>query len=234
MTETTEILSPDNKQKLHFYDSIEPRMGMTISKFSWTDLLTKEKIKFSGIWTLGYKGHSTSWSDNSNYFSLSIGNPFDCFLIVDTKTKIFSVVAFSNVWVLEAKCYNDKIEIEFSEDQIPERTEHNKYPTRHFTKPQNLTLKFSDLKWFSVDRLENFKKIESEIQQYDLKPIDNGWREFKGVLPQTTELIVWELKEFAKYGDKQSEMWLNELMAKTTDPNVWTKTSDYIGYKKRQ
>jgi hypothetical protein len=111
---------------------------------------------------------------------------------------------------------------------------YQQYSTRHFTKPKNLTLKFDDLKWFSNDRLENFKKIESEIEQHDLKPIDNGWREFKGILPQTTELIVWELKEFAKYGDKQCEMWLNELMTKTNDPNVWTKTSDYIGHKTRK
>ncbi len=234
MTETTEILSPDNNQKLHFYDSIEPRMGMTISKFSLTNLLTKEKVKFPGIWTLGSKGQSTSWSDNSNFFSLAIGSPFDCFLIVDTKTKQFSVIAFLNVWNLEAKCYNDKLEIEFSDDEIPERTEHEKYPTKHFTKPDNVIFPFVNLNWFPVDRLNDFKKIENEVEQLDLKPIDNGWREFKGILPQTTELIIWDLKEFAKYGDKQCEMWLNELMTKTNDPNVWKKTSDYIGHKTRK
>ena len=234
MTDTTEIISPDNNQKLHFYDSIEPRMGMTMSKFSLTDNLNKEKIKFTGIWTIGYKGHSASWAENSNYFSLAIGIPFDCFLVVDITTKVFGVIKFLNVWNLDAKCYNDKIEIEFSDNQIPERIEHNKYPTRHFTKPKNLSLKFDELKWFGIDRLDNFKKIECEIEQYDLKPIDNGWREFKGILPQTTELRVWELKEFAKYGDKQSEMWLNELMTKTNDPNLWTKTSDYIGHKTRK
>lgn len=160
----TEILSPDNNQKLHFYDSIEPRMGMTISKFSLTNLLTKEKIKFPGIWTLGYKGHSTSWSANSNFFSLAIGSPFDCFLIVDTKAKIFSVIAFLNVWNLEAKCDNDKVEIEFSDDQIPERTEHDKYPTKHFTKPANLIFPFVNLNWFPVDRLKDLKKIENEVK----------------------------------------------------------------------
>ena len=45
MTDTTEILSPDNNFKLHFYDAIEPRMGMTMSKFSLVDLRTKDKVK---------------------------------------------------------------------------------------------------------------------------------------------------------------------------------------------
>ena len=233
MNDSTEILSPDNNQKLDFYDSIEPRMGSTMSKFSLTNNLTKEKIKFPDIWTKGYKGHSTSWADNSSYFSLAIGIPFDCFLVVDIKTKEFGVIKFLHVGNLEAKCYNDKIEIDFRDDQIPERTEHNKYPTRLFTKPQSLTFKFSNLKWFNVGRLVNFKTVETEIEQFNLKPIDNGWREFNGNLPQTTELIVWELKEFAKYGDKQSEMWLKEVMTKTGNPNVWKKTSEYIGHKKR-
>ena len=173
MTEIIEILSSDNKQKLHFYDSIEPIMGMTISKFSWTDLLTKEKIKFPGIWTLGYKGHSTSWSDNLNYFSLAIERPFDCFLVIGTKTKRFSVIAVLNVWSLEAKCYNDKIEIELSNDQIPERKEHDKYPTKNFIKPKNISLQFDSLKWFSIDKLKDFKKIKNKIEQLDLNSIDN-------------------------------------------------------------
>lgn len=234
MTETTEILSPDNNQKLHFYDSIEPRMGMTISNFSLTNLLTKEKVKFPGIWTLGYKGHSTSWSDNSNFFSLAIGSPFDCFLIVDTKTKQFSVIAFLNVWNLEAKCHNDKLEIEFSDDPIPERTEHDKYPTKHYTKPDNLRFPFDNLNWFPIDRLKDFKKIENEVEQLELKPIDNGWRTFKGTFPKTTDVQVWDLKVFADYGDKQSIEWLNELNQLTDDPNLWIKTSDYIGHKTRK
>lgn len=234
MTETTEILSPDNYQKLHFYDSIEPSMGMTMSKFSFTNLLTQEKIKFPGIWTLGYKGYSASWSDNSNFFSLAIGNPFDCFLIIGIKMNQFSVIPFLNVWNLKARCYNDKIEIEFSDDQIPERIEHDKYPTKQFTKPDNLIFPFDKLNWFAIDRLMDLKKIENEVEKLDLKPVDNGWRKFKGILPQTTDVQVWNLKVFADYGDKQSIEWLNELNQLTDDPNLWVKTSDYIGHKTRK
>jgi hypothetical protein len=97
-----------------------------------------------------------------------------------------------------------------------------------------LTFQFDSLNWFSIDRLDDFKKIENEVEQLDLKPIDNGWRTFKGTFPQTTDVQVWDLKKFADYGDKQSSEWLNELYKVTTDPNLWIKTSDYIGHKTRK
>ena len=133
MTDTTEILSPDSNFKLKFYDSIEPRMGMSMSKFSLTDLRTNEKISFKSLLTLGYKGHSISWSNSSRYFSLSIGLPSDSFLIYDTNSMKFAAIHFENIWVLQGNCFDDRIEIEYSEEQVPERNIHNKYPTKNYS-----------------------------------------------------------------------------------------------------
>src|SRR6476660_6043352 len=109
MSDATEILSPDNNLKLHFYDDIEPRMGMTMSKFSLTDLRTKEKMMFKPLLTLSYKGHSTSWTDSSRFFSLSIAVPLESFFIYDTLTKRFAAIRFNNVWVLDGHCFDDRI-----------------------------------------------------------------------------------------------------------------------------
>jgi len=73
-----------------------------------------------------------------------------------------------------------------------------------------------------------------KLKQLELKPIDNGWKIFKGTLPQTTDVQVWDLKVFADYGDKQSIEWLDEINQLTEYPNLWVKTSDYIGYKSRK
>lgn len=234
MTDTTEILSPDNNFKLHFYDAIEPRMMMTMSKFSLTDLRTKDKVMFKPLLTLGYKGHSTSWTDSSRFFSLAIGLPSDSFFIYDTHTKTFAAIHFNNVWVLDGHCFDDRIEIEFRDDQIPERKEHNKYPTKNFAKPTNLTFNFDTLTWTSIDKIGNYKSLPDNRVVYDLKPIDNGWREFKGDLPQTTKVLVWELNEFAKYGDRQSKEWWDEIQSKTADINYWVNASEYLGQRRRK
>jgi hypothetical protein len=204
MTEKTEKYSPDKNYKLTFFDSIEPRMGMNMCKFLLLDLLTNKEINFTPLFAVGYNGYSTSWSENSNYFALPVCSPSDCFFIYDIANRQFASIHFSNVWVLAAHLNLDKIEIEFEDSQIPERNEHNKYPTKHFSKPTNLTFKFSELNWADIKNLQQFKELNKSSAIIDLKPIDNGWRQFKGQLPQTTEVLVWELNEFAKYGDKQS------------------------------
>jgi hypothetical protein len=234
MTEKNEKYSPDKKYKLIFFDSIEPRMGMNMCKFSLTDLQTNKEITFAPLFAVGYNGHSTSWSENSNYFALPVCNPSDCFFIYDISKRQFASIHFRNVWVLAAHFNFDNIEIEFEDSQIPESNEHIKYPTKHFLKPANLTFKFSELKWTDIKNLHQFSELNKNAVIIDLKPIDNGWRQFKGQLPQTTEVLVWELNEFAKYGDKQSKEWFEEIKAKTNDINYWVNATQYLGHKKRK
>ncbi len=67
-----------------------------------------------------------------------------------------------------------------------------------------------------------------------LNSIDNGWRPFKGQLPQSTEILIERLKKFADYGDTQSKEWLAEINAKTNKIDCWVNASHYLGLKTRK
>jgi hypothetical protein len=234
MIDKTEQYSPDKSHKLTFFDFDEPRMGMSICKFSLTDMQANQTIKFNPLLAIGIGQLTLSWSENQNYFSLPLVNPTENFFIYNIADRQFSSIHFANCWVLTGHCNNDKIEIEYEDNQIPERIEHNKYPTKEFSKPVNLQFKFSELQWTDIKLLENFNELNKNATIHDLKPIDNGWRQFKGQLPQTTEVLVWELNEFAKYGDSQSIEWFDEIQAKRKDINYWVNASYYLGQRNRK
>lgn len=233
MKEKHERHSPDKNFKLTFFDSIEPRMGMNMCKFSLVDLQTNEEINFAPLWAVGYNGYSTSWSEDSNYFALPVCSPSDCFFIYDLAKNQFASIHFSNVWELEVQFKQNNIEIEFNDSLIPDHHEHQKYPTKHYLKPENLVCPLAELNWTAIKSLQQFEELGKGAAIIDLKPIDNGWRQFKGELPQTTELLVRELIQFAKYGDKQSIEWFEEIQALTKDINYWTDASQYLGIRQR-
>lgn len=227
--------SPDRHYRISFYNPIEPKMGMNMSRFRLNVVQTTEITDFDPLWAVGWDGDGISWDSNSRYFSLQICDPTNAFFIYDIPLQKFASVHFNNVWVLAGHCQNDYIEIEFRDDQVPERKEHNQYPTKNYSKPGNLIFRFVDLKWNKKDELQKFKDINKESIIFDLQPIDNGWREFKGKLPISTELItVWTLREFAKYGDLQSKEWLEEIQENITDINFSYLASKYLGKRERR
>ena len=234
MKDKTEINSPDRKFKLIFDSFEEPRMGLNISKFSLTEIESRKTISFVPVWAIGWEGQSVSWSENGNYFSLPLESPSDCFFIYDIDKRQFTSIHFTNCWVLEGRCNNDYIEIEFRDDQIPERNEHNKYPTKIFLKPPNLRFEFSELSWANIKSIQQFQEINKNVVVHNFQPIDNGWRQLRGQLPQTTEILVSHLFEFAKYGDNQSKEWFNEIQSKTIDINYWINASHYLGQRNRK
>jgi hypothetical protein len=239
MDEKIEQFSPDKKFKLTFYDFDEPRMGMSVCRFSLINLQTNELIEFNPLRAIATDYEVIAWSDNKDFFSLSVVNPpesttiKESFFIYDLIEKRFSQIYFDNCWVLTGKCHDDFIEIAYKEDQIPERIEHIKYPTKKFTKPTTLQFKFSELSWACVTALEQFNGLNQNAIIHKLQPIDNGWNDFKGQLPKTTEVLVWELRQFAEYGDVQSIIWLAEIEDKTPDINYWVNASRYLGFKIR-
>ncbi len=234
-----EQYSPNKSYRLTFHDFAEPRMGMSICRFSLTNLSDHEYIDFDPLWAIGFGKSGFSWSENQNFLSLPVVDlqkdslPAESFFIYNIQQKQFSSIHFENCWLLNGKCGNQHIEIEYEDNQIPERIEHNKYPTKKFTKPANLKFKFTDLKWADINALQQFNELNSNPIIHELKPIDNGWRPFNGELPKTTEILIWELEKFAEYGDSQSNEWLKEINAKTDKINYWVNTSHYLGFKTR-
>lgn len=85
------------------------------------------------------------------------------------------------------------------------------------------------------------EELTKSARQFRLDPIDSGFREFKGVFPQSTKQIyntrqleVYHLEAFAEYGDEQSAEWLKAIKDKTKDKyNKWEKVTNYLGLQQR-
>lgn len=240
MNEIIEQYSPERRHKLSFYDFEEPRMGLSICRFSSFNINTNESIEFLPLWAIGIGQSGFSWSENEDLFSIAVFNPLQdnkitcAFFIYNIKKRLFAFIHFLNCYVLEGNCHDNLIEIEYREDQIPERIEHNKYPTKEFSRPSNLKFQFSDLNWVDFKYLQGFNKINKNVTVHKFEPIDNGWRQFKGKFPQNTDITVWELEKFAEYGDVQSKEWLHEITDSTQAINHWAKVSYYLGLKVRK
>ena len=104
----------------------------------------------------------------------------ESFLIYNLVERKFYQIHFDNCWVLSGNCHNDYIEIEYQDDQIPERIDHNKYPSKKITKPTNLQFKFSELKWADIASLKQVNGLNQNAVIHKLQPVDNGWKYFKG------------------------------------------------------
>jgi len=236
MNEKVEQYSPDKKHKLTFYGFKEPRMAMSICRFSLTDLETNQIIDFNPLWAIGIGQSGFSWSEDQTLFSIHLFDPpngiiiNDNFFIYNIKKSCFSSIHFST-WNLIGRCHNDHIEIEYDEHIAGENL---KYPTKDLSKPGNLRFDFSGLQWIDIKSLPQFNELSENATVNKFKPIDHGWRPFKGELPKTTEMLIWELREFAKYGDVQSQRWFAEIEAKTDKINYWVNASHYLGLKNRE
>ncbi len=53
MDEKVEQYSPNKKYRLTYSDFEEPRMAMSICRFSLTNLQTNENIDFKPLWAIG-------------------------------------------------------------------------------------------------------------------------------------------------------------------------------------
>jgi hypothetical protein len=227
-----EQYSPNKRYRLTFHNFEEPRMCYSICKFYLTDIHTYETIDFEPLWAIGIGQKGFSWSENEKFLSIPVASyRSENFLIYDIENRRFTSLRFTNCWVVNGYCHDDYIEVEY-DDHI--EGENLKYPTKDLKKPGNIRFKFSKLQWTAIEFLGQFNELNKETVVHDFKPLDYGWRPFKGQLPQTTEIIVWELKKFAEYGDSQSIEWFDEIQKKINDIDYWSNASCYLGLRNRK
>ena len=227
-----EQYSPCKQFRLTIHNFEEPRMGYNVCKFYLTDLRTNETIDFEPLWAIGIGQNGLTWSENEKFLMLPVaGHPIESFFIYNIENETFTYLNFNNCWLLNGYCHDDYIEIEYDEKF---ESDHQKYPTKVFSKPPNLHFDFTELKWIDLTNINEFEALRRNDIVIDFKPIYLGWRPFKGQLPQSTEVIVWELKKFAEYGDTQSLDWLSEIADKAVDIDDWSKASRYLGVRQRK
>jgi len=196
------------------------------------DLKIGRKTAFP-LYTL-FQGQKTSWSSESDHFLLPVSSEIDFFFIYNLITKQFAAIPFENVWILDGSLVEKRVVIHFDNNEIPDRRERENYPTKKYSSPEDLEFKLSDLEWESFDGLSEVKELVSRKPLIPFNPIDCGWKEFKGLFPQTTQVLVWELNKFAEYGDKQAQVWIEQVKSTSPNFNYWVEASVYIGHKERE
>lgn len=229
---TREALSPDGNTKVLFFEYNEVRMGAEVGRVRIEDLTNNKIVSLDPLWTQW--GSTPSWSMSSNVIVLTIIIPQNFFLLYNINDKTFAIIKFEHIWVLDAVCSENHVEITFRSSQIPERVEHHKYPTKQFEIPASLKFEYSKLEWMEIEHLSEIPIAVQDMAAWDLKPIDMGWRKFIGQFPQTTEILICELQRFAEYGDGQSKEWLKLLEHKAPNFNIWKNASLYIGIQQRR
>ena len=225
--------SPNKKCYLTFSHFAEPRMGVTISLFNLVNSDNEIIEMFEPLVALG-NGYDAKWSENSNYFVTPLITYNDNYFIYNIERKEFAIVPVENAWILNCKISNTHFEIEYEEDQIPDREEQEGYPTKKYIKPENFTIELKQLNWHNIERTNDFESIYKAEKVVKMNPVDKGYRKYIGEFPQSTERTVWDIERFAEYGDEISAKWMDEIKTKTSnDYYQWEKASKYIGLKKR-
>jgi len=232
--DTKYLDSPNSDFYLTFSHFAEPKMGVTVCLFNLINRQNEIIENFEPLVALG-NGNEANWSEDSNYFSTPLITVDDNYFIYDIKHKMFSVIPVKNAWVLKSFLTNTRFELEYEDSQIPDKKEAINYPTKNYLKPDNYKVDLKELTWHNVDEIKNFKQVYNSKKAIELRPIDKGFRVFKGDFPLTTDRTVWDIERFAEYGDEQSRIWMTEINTLTKgDYYRWKNASDYIGHKKRE
>ena len=228
--------SPNKKYYLTLSHFIEPHMGVDICMFNLINKQNEIIEKFEPLVALN-RG-DVHWSENSKLFSIPLMKTNltnHNYFIYDVEEKKFATIPIASLWGLKSRLTDTFFEIEYCENQIPDKKENDNYPTKHFLKPDNYRVELNSLIWHSIDEITEFEHIYNSKQIIELRLIDKGFRVFKGEFPLTTERKVWDIEKFAEYGDKQSKIWMDEIK-KVTNGNYYglEKACKYIGLQTRE
>jgi len=188
------------------------------------------------------------WSPNGKQIVVGVDLPKDGYLIHDIQNNSFAWVKNTSMEMLNIRIDEKEIIFEFPKDELdrfngcyqkPFGRESNELPIIKYEYPKTSEFVLKDLKFYPREILKNISNLsENEINLY---PIKVGYLPFDGILPQNTydgyngrDFEVYQLEEFADYGDPQSIEWLNQIKNKVgSDYNKWAKVSEYLGLLKR-
>ena len=154
------------------------------------------------------------WSENSKFFSTPIiqtNLDNGGYFIYDIEEKKFATIPVEHIWVLESLLTNTFFEIAYRDDQIPYKNENEYYPTEIFLKSESIRVKLDELLWHKLDEINAFEQIYKSKQVIAVCLIDKEFRPFKEEFPLSTDIKIWDVEQFAEYGDEQSKIWINEI-----------------------
>ena len=189
--ETRYLDSPNGEFYLTFSHFQEPHMGLTICLFNLVNKKNEIVENFKPLVALGI-WNDAHWSENSKFFSTPIyGN--EGYFICDVQKKKYTIVPIENIFVLKSQLSNTFLELEYRDDQIPDRNENKNYPTKIFLKPENIRIELDKLTWHKLENMNDIELIYKSEQVITLNPIDKGFRVFRGEFPLSTDRTIWDI-----------------------------------------
>jgi hypothetical protein len=195
-----------------------------------------------------FSNQKCCWNNNSNIFVIAVSRFTYGYLLAKVPDLEISFIKMLNPYPLDIYFKKDALVISYNNHQLEllNSTEtfgggHVEIPVKRYLNPKEIELQIENLTFYPRQNLPDLLSLTKSEKEYCLEPIDGGFREFKGVLPQSTmqvynqrQLEVYQLEAFAEFGDEQSKEWLNAIKKKTNENyNKWQKVTDYIGFQKR-
>ena len=240
------VFSPDRKYKIAFSHFLEVRMNSYQGLFN---LLDKDDNIIDGFEPLTtFSSQKCCWNEVSKIFAVSIVDFGYGYLFVKVPDLKVSFIRISNPYPLNIYFTNRAFVISYDDYQLSLTNSTATFgggpleiPSKMYLKPKDIEIPMDEIIFHPREKLEDFAVLTQSHNQYQLDPIDGGFREFAGKFPENTkqayntrQLEVYQLEAFAEYGDEQSQEWLNAIKEKTKgNYSKWEKVENYIGFQKR-
>lgn len=214
------------------------------------NLLDENSNMIDGFEPLTTYGTNTiHWNDESTMFVIAIDQFNYGYFFVKVPELEFAFIKVPNPYPLDVCFENNLFVLSYNDNSLSTKNSVQTFgggaleiPSKIYLKPQDLQIPLGRLTFYPRARLCDFELLTQKDDEYQMEPIDGGFRDFKGKFPQHTSEIyntrqfeVYQLEAFAEYSDPQSIQWLDDIKKKTNgNYSKWKKVADYIGHQKRR
>ncbi len=234
-------LSPDQSMKLVISHCWNYKPGSNPGLFHLLDFSDNIIEHFTPHTTNGH----LAWTQDSRYLAIDIGESDKGILVMDT---MLMKVALIRTNCRDFKIENNNIIISIS-DKFMERINSDlligggttQLPRIKYDRPDDVILTIESLNFFPKNKTADLFQLTEKQKQILLDPIENGFWDFTGTVPQNTtdgynnrDFEIYQLETFAAYGDAQSIQWLEEIKAQNKPYEKWDKVVDYLGERERE
>jgi hypothetical protein len=244
--DVTFVPSPDGKYKIAFSHFFEVRMTLYHGLFNLLDSSDNILDGFEPFVTIG--SQYCWWNNTSTLFALGVAAFRYGYLLIHLPESNVAFVKVPDPFPLNISLTENALILSYDESSLSLKNSTETFrggpleiPTKIYLKPKDIEIPLGSVRFFPRFELNNLEALTKNNTEYRLDPMDGGFREFKGVFPETTkdvyntrQLEVYQLEAFAEYGDKQSQEWLEAIRTKTKGKySKWEKVSNYLGIQKR-
>ena len=190
-----------------------------------------------------------SWSSDSQYLGVLIGEVSVGYLIMNLSQHTFALIKFKRKPPVIVSHEQGAITFTMSDHFVHIlNTETligggiSEIPRAKYERSRDLKIKLVDLVFHHKDSMKDIFDLHKDDQAYAMGPVQNGFWPFDGRRPQNTidgfngrPFEVYQLKAFANFGDEQSQKWMAEIDQMTEGKyNRFLQVSYYLGERQKE